>query len=263
MRNSQTSFMSTSIFVGFIAISALLFSNQASAQDFRLGLAVTPNASWMVSTDYDHTAGGAKLNFGYEFIADVLFSENYALGFGVHIFNTGSKLTYLVMNPDDISEVLDVDRTYNLQYVELPFTFKMRTKEIGYAKIFSKFGLGLGMNVKSLATEGRHLSWEFDGDDWISVTSNGWVINEGVDVNEEVKLFRAALIVGGGIERNLTGSTALTVGLNYNAAFSNIHNGVELIKVDNGVPEVINGSPISGVMKGNDRFLELSVGILF
>ncbi|MGY8917767.1 MAG: outer membrane beta-barrel protein, partial [Flavobacteriales bacterium] len=263
MRNSQTSFISTSIFVGFIASSALLFSNQASAQDFRLGLAVTPNASWMVSTDYDHTAGGSKLNFGYEFIADVLFSENYALGFGVHIFNTGSKLTYLVMNPDDVSEVLDVDRTYSLQYVELPFTFKMRTKEIGYAKIFSKFGLGLGMNVKSLATEGRHLSWEFDGDDWVSVTSNGWVINEGVDVNEEVKLFRAALIVGGGIERNLTGSTSLTVGLNYNAAFNNIHKGVELIKVDNGVPEVINGSPISGVMKGNDRFLELSVGILF
>ena len=263
MRNSQTSFISTSIFVGFIASSALLFSNQASAQDFRLGLAVTPNASWMVSTDYDHTAGGSKLNFGYEFIADVLFSENYALGFGVHIFNTGSKLTYLVMNPDDVSEVLDVDRTYSLQYVELPFTFKMRTKEIGYAKIFSKFGLGLGMNVKSLATEGRHLSWEFDGDDWVSVTSNGWVINEGVDVNEEVKLFRAALIVGGGIERNLTGSTSLTVGLNYNAAFSNIHKGVELIKVDNGVPEVINGLPINGVMKGNDRFLELSVGILF
>jgi hypothetical protein len=139
----------------------------------------------------------------------------------------------------------------------------MRTKEIGYMKIFSKFGFGLGMNVKSLATDGRHLSWEFDGDDWVNVTSNGWTINEGVDITEDIKFFRAAVIVGGGIERSLSGSTSLTFGLNYNAAFSNIHNDVTLVKFNNGVPEVIEGSPRDGVMKGNDRFLELSFGILF
>ena len=263
MRNSQTSSLSTAILLGFIASSSLLFSNKTSAQNIRMGLAVTPNVASMVSTDYDHIPSGAKLNFGYEFIADLLFSENYALGLGVHIFNTGSDLTYQVMNPDDVSEILDVDRTYSLQYVELPFTFKMRTKEIGYMKIFSKFGFGLGMNVKSLATEGRHLSWEFDGDDWVSAPQNGWPIDEGVDINSEVKLFRAAVIVGGGIERSLTGSTSLTIGFNYNAAFSNIHNNVNLVKFDSGIPEVIDGSPRDGVMKGNDRFLELSVGILF
>ncbi|HIG58421.1 MAG TPA: hypothetical protein EYF95_00580 [Flavobacteriales bacterium] len=263
MRNSQTSSLSTAILLGFIASSALLFSNKTSAQDLRMGLAVTPNAAWMVSSDYDHIPSGANLNFGYEFIADILFSENYALGLGVHIFNTGSDLTYQVMNPDAISEILDVDRTYSLQYVELPFTFKMRTKEIGYMKIFSKFGFGLGMNVKSLATDGRHLSWEFDGDDWVNVTSDGWTINEGVDITEDIKFFRAAVIVGGGIEKNLTGSTSLTIGLNYNSSFSNVHKDVDLIKFDSGVPEVINGSPIPGIMKGNDRFLELSVGVLF
>ncbi len=263
MRNSHISSPSTVLFVGFLASLSLLYSNNASAQDFRMGLAITPNAAWMVSTDYDHMPGASKLNFGYEFIADVLFSENYALGLGVHIFHTGAEITYLVMNPEDVSEVLDVDRTYSLQYVELPFTFKMRTKEIGYTTVFSKFGLGLGMNVKSLATEGAHLSWEFDGNEWVSVSQNGWVINEGVDIDSEVRLFRAALIVGGGIERNLTGSTDLTIGLNYNAAFSNIHKDVDLIKFDSGAPEVINGSPIQGTMKGSDRFLELSVGILF
>lgn len=263
MRNSHIFSPSTVLFIGFLASLSLLYSNNASAQDFRMGLAITPNAAWMVSSDYDHMPGASKLNFGYEFIADVLFSENYALGLGVHIFHTGAEITYLVMNPEDVSEVLDVDRTYSLQYVELPLTFKMRTKEIGYTTVFSKFGLGLGMNVKSLATEGAHLSWEFDGNEWVSVSQNGWAINEGVDIDSEVRLFRAALIVGGGIERNLTGSTDLTIGLNYNAAFNNIHKDVDLIKVDSGAPEVINGSPIPGTMKGSDRFLELSVGILF
>jgi hypothetical protein len=263
MRNSQTSTLSTAILLGFMASSALLFSNKASAQDIRMGLAVTPNVAWMVSTDYDHLPSGAKLNFGYEFIADLMFSENYALGLGVHIFNTGSDLTYQVESPGGID---DVDRTYNLQYVELPFTFKMRTKEIGYMKIFSKFGLGLGMNVTALASQDRHLSWDFNDneDNWVSVTSNNHDIQDGVDITEDIKFFRAAMIVGGGIEKSLTGSTSLTIGLNYNAAFSNIYNNVTIIKFDSGNPEVDgNGTLRTADMKGHDRFFELSVGILF
>ena len=260
MRNSQTSSLSTAILLGFIASSALLFSNRTSAQDLRMGLAVTPNVAWMVSTDYDHIPSGAKLNFGYEFIADLMFSENYALGLGVHIFNTGSNLTYQIESPGGIS---DVDRTYSLQYVELPFTFKMRTKEIGNMKIFSKFGFGLGMNVKSLASQDEHLSWVFDGDVWVEEPSNTHVLDTSLDITNEVNFFRAAMIVGGGIEKSLTGSTSLTIGLNYNAAFSNIHNDVTLVKFDGGIPEEVDGFPREGFMKGNDRFFELSVGILF
>ena len=260
MSNIQTSSLSTAILLGFIASSALLFSNKTSAQDVRMGLAVTPNAAWMVSTDYDHIASGSKLNFGYEFIADLMFSENYALGLGVHIFNTGSDLTYQIESPGGIS---DIDRTYSLQYVELPFTFKMRTKEIGYMTIFSKFGFGLGMNVKSVASQDEHLSWVFDGDVWVEEPSNTHVLDPGLDITNDVNFFRAAMIIGGGIEKNLTGSTSLTIGLNYNAAFSNIHNDVTLVKFDSGMPEVIEGSPRGGIMKGNDKFLELSVGILF
>ena len=263
MRNSQTSSLSTAILLGFIASSALLFSNKTSAQDLRMGLAVTPNVAWMVSTDYDHIPGGAKLHFGYEFIADFMFSENYALGLGVHIFNTGSHLTYQVEAPGGID---DVDRTYNLQYVELPLTFKMRTKEIGYMKIFSKFGLGIGMNVKALASDDRHLSWDFNDneDNWVSVTSINHEINDGVDITEDIKFFRTAVIVGGGIEKNLTGSTSITIGLNYNTTFSNIYNDVPIIKFDSGNPEV-DGEGIlrTDYMKGHDRFLELSVGVLF
>jgi hypothetical protein len=260
MRNSQTPSLSTAILLGFMASSALLFSNKTSAQDIRMGLAVTPNVAWMVSTDYDHIPSGAKLNFGYEFIADLMFSENYALGLGVHIFNTGSNLTYQIESPGGIS---DVDRTYSLQYVELPFTFKMRTKEIGYMKIFSKFGIGLGMNVKSLASQDEHLSWVFDGDVWVEEPSNTHVLDTSLDITNEVNFFRAAMIVGGGIEKSLTGSTSLTIGLNYNAAFSNIHNDVTLVKFDGGIPEEVDGFPREGFMKGNDRFFELSVGILF
>ena len=79
MRNSHIFSPSTVLFIGFLASLSLLYSNNASAQDFRMGLAITPNAAWMVSSDYDHMPGASKLNFGYEFIADVLFSTSLVI----------------------------------------------------------------------------------------------------------------------------------------------------------------------------------------
>ena len=132
MRTIQTSLRSTTILVAFLAAFSLFSSTQSIAQDFKMGLAISPNTAWMVSTDYDHETLGAKVNFGFEFMADVLFSENYALGLGVNVFNTGGDVRYLEQDPVDNDFLRNVDRTYILQYVELPVTFKMRTKEIGY-----------------------------------------------------------------------------------------------------------------------------------
>ena len=71
------------------------------------------------------------------------------------------------------------------------------------------------------------------------------------------------MIVGGGIERTLSGTTALVVGLNYNVAFTNTHKDVDLIKMDDpDTPTVIDGVS-TGEMKGHDSFISLSVGIIF
>jgi hypothetical protein len=72
------------------------------------------------------------------------------------------------------------------------------------------------------------------------------------------------MIIGGGIERTISGTTALVVGLNYNAAFSNTHKDVNLIKVDSAQsPVVVSNEPVEGEMRGHDSFLALSIGILF
>ena len=150
-----------------IFIWALFFTpNFASAQDeaVKMGLSLTPNLSWMTSTDYDHLSSGKNLNFGFEFMADIMFSENYAFSTGIHIFQTGGAISYLVEHPDnDYSSsnnfLMTVERDYQLKYVEVPLTFKMRTKEIGYSTIYGRFGLGLGLNIKANASEARYDSW--------------------------------------------------------------------------------------------------------
>ena len=265
MRTIQTSLRSTLILVAFSAGFSMFFSTKSSAQDFKMGLAVTPNTAWMVSTDYDHETLGAKVNFGFEFIADVLFSDNYALGLGVNIFNTGGDVRYLVQDPEDDDYLMNVDRTYRLQYVELPLTFKMRTNQIGYTTVFGRFGLGLGMNIKAEADEARYASYEeVSNGVWSTYTAGGSPISDRIPIDSDIKLFRASMIIGGGIERLLSGQTALVVGLNYNASFTNTHKDVELINVDNSQSPVVQSNEVSiGDMKGHDSFISLSLGILF
>ncbi len=264
MRTIQTSLRSTTILVAFLAAFSLFFSTQSIAQDFKMGLAISPNTAWMVSTDYDHETLGAKVNFGFEFVADVLFSENYALGLGVNVFNTGGDVRYLVVDPEDDDYLMNVDRTYSLQYVELPLTFKMRTNEIGYTTVFGRFGLGIGMNIKAEADEARYRSY-LEGSDGIWSAYDGVVpIGDQIAIDSDIKLFRASMIIGGGIERTLSGTTALVVGVNYNSAFSNIHKDVNLVKVDNNQsPVIVSNVPTEGKMSGHDGFLSLSIGILF
>jgi hypothetical protein len=231
MRNIQTSLRSATILVAFLAAFSVVFSTQSSAQDFKMGLSISPNTAWMVSTDYVHEADGAKVNFGFEFMADVLFTENYALGLGVNVFNTGGDVEYYSSEDPEVK----VERTYSLQYVELPLTFKMRTNEIGYTTVFGRFGLGIGMNIKAEADE--------------ALDSAG---REPINADEDINLFRASMIVGGGIERTISGTTALVVGLNYNTSFTNTYKDVELINLGN-----------KSNMRGHDSFISLSLGILF
>ena len=270
MRTIQTSLRSTLILVALSAGFSMFFFTQSSAQDFKMGLAVTPNTARMVSTDYDHVTSGAKVNFGFEFIADVLFSDNYALGLGVNIFNTGGDVRYLVqdLEDDDIgSNILrEIKRTYSLQYVELPLTFKMRTNEMGYTTVYGRFGIGLGMNIKAEAAESwSNKAWEISDEDGVTLTDVGGVfISDRIPIDSDIKLFRASMIIGGGIERTLSGETALVVGLNYNTSFTNTHKDVELINVDNSQLPVVQSNDVSkGDMKGHDSFISLSLGILF
>ena len=265
MRTIQTSLRSTTILVAFLAAFSLFSSTQSIAQDFKMGLSISPNTAWMVSTDYDHETLGAKVNFGFEFVADVLFSDNYALGLGVNVFNTGGHVRYLVLDPVDDDYLMNVDRAYSLQYVELPLTFKMRTNEMGYTTAYGRFGIGLGMNIKAEADEARYRSYrEVSNGEWSTYDLGGSPISDRIPIDSDIKLFRASMIIGGGIERTLSGSTALVVGVNYNASFTNTHKDVELINVDSSQSPIVLSNEVStGEMKGHDSFIALSVGILF
>ena len=225
-----------------------------------MGMSIEPNVAWMVSRDFEHVADGARAHFGWQFTADVLFTETYAIGTGIHVFRTGSAIQYWEATSD--STVSRVSRNFNNQYVELPLTFKMRTKEIGYTTYYGKFGGGLGLNIRREAEEDRYLAYEKVGEEWVELDRPA--PNPELISGEFASLFRASLIVGMGFERKIAGNTAVMVGLTYNNSLFSTHQGQKLVQADqNGQPRLEGERPATTTMMGHDSFMSLTLGIVF
>ena len=258
-RGNRATWMQVLLVVG-LGLGMALQSN-AQGHGFRMGLALDPNVAWMNSRDFEHTTDGGRAHFGYQFMADILFAETYAIGTGVHVFRTGSTVEY--WEPTTDSTLSRVTRNFNNQYVELPLTFKLRTKEIGYTTYFGKFGGGIGLNTRREAEEVRYVGFERQDGAWSPVEDAVVPAPDNIS-GDFASLFRASMIVGLGFERRIAGSTALMVGLTYNNSLFSTHKDQTVVKVDgSGVPRFAEDAPLTAEMLGHDSFLALTVGVVF
>jgi hypothetical protein len=71
------------------------------------------------------------------------------------------------------------------------------------------------------------------------------------------------LIVGGGIEYNLSGSASILAGITFNNGFNNVLRNEGVSKDDAGNPDIYNKTPQKFELKGMNNFLALNLGILF
>ena len=245
-----------------VAITTVLsVSGRAQSQGFRMGLALDPNVAWMNSRDFEHTTDGGRAHFGYQFMADIMFTETYAFGTGLHVFRTGSTIKY--WEPTSDSTMSRVTRNFNNQYVELPLTFKLRTKEIGYTTYFGKFGGGIGLNTRREASEVRYVGFERLGDVWMPIDDPVIPAEDQIS-GDYASLFRASMIVGLGFERKIAGTTAIMVGVTYNNSLFSTHKDQSVVKVDaSGVPRFAADGPLTTKMVGHDSFMALTVGLVF
>jgi len=227
----------------------------------------------MVPTNNVSEADGASLRFGFGLSTDILFTETYAIGTGLNIDNMGGTLEYLTQKkefagqPEEMDYIVERERTYNLKYVELPLTLKMRTNEIGYITYWGQFGLGLGINWRANAEDTDSYIREFDSDtgNWEG-TDKADVSLEDIDVSDEIKIARASLIFGAGIEYNLSGSTSIVAGLTFNNGITNIFSkdalGIER-QPENNEPLINTNGIAETKLKSTNNTIGLTVGILF
>ena len=262
-----------------LAAAVALFATSVSAQAFRkykISFRTNPNIGWMVPQNNNQEFTGSSLRFGFGLSTDILFTENYAIGTGLNVEGMGGKLKYLTRKiefagePNEDEYIVERERNFNLRYVEIPVTLKLRTNEIGYITYWGQFGLGLGVNWRANADETDNYLQVWDEDagsngDFIETTKADFN-DEAIDVSDEINILRASLIIGAGVEYNLSGTTSMVVGLTFNNGFTNVFNrnamGIERRPEDNEPLFDSNGLSESR-LKSTNNTIGLTLGILF
>lgn len=277
-----------------IALSGMAQENNANVHSgraryeeprFRMGLHLLPSIAWLDARDSHTTTDGSIGRFGFGFTADIMFADNYAIGTGINVFRNGGRQTYfdrvtgspLDLANDSAQFLVRRERTLTQHWVELPVSFKFRTREIGHITYWGQFGLGLGLNLRATADDRLDYRYRNDGGVdpvWVEESVIGEVEINDVPVEDEVALMRAAMIVGLGIEYNLSGKTALLVGATFNNGLFNVANNrnfgasrtEEHIRpgLDGSLdPAVLEGDDAGYDMKMIDNAILLSLGLLF
>lgn len=258
-------------------------SSRYAEPRFRMGLHLLPSVAWMDVRDGHSLSDGSIVRFGFGFTADVMFADNYAVGTGINVFRNGGRISYfdrVTGDPQDAANdttqfLVRRDRVLTQHWVELPLSFKFRTREIGHITYWGQFGLGLGLNLRSTADDAvdylyRSVEPGVAGDGWVEASDVGIVPSDDVPVEDEAALMRAAMIVGLGIEYNLSGKTSLLLGATFNNGLFNVVSNRNfgegrleehiLPATDGGLdPALLEGYEVKMI----DNSILLSCGLLF
>lgn len=253
------------IATGLLSIAVAQESDMDSRR-FRFGLSAAPNLGWVRPTIPDLQKSGlqSRMGFGYGLMIDYKFSDspNYLFTTGVNLTTNGGGMVEpwdsLDIGADTNYFYGKLDRTYRLQYVNIPLLLKMRTNEIGYMTYFGAIGFDLGIRTRAFAND------EFD---WVQ-TGLTPANEKDNNIQQNINLFRLGINVTLGGEYNLSGNTNAYVGIGWHNAFTNMFRNSPtnmMLKPDSeGNPVLDNGIAVPGKnKKAVTNYVSLNLGIYF
>lgn len=222
-----------------LSLAFLLIAPAMKAQDknVRFGLKATPTFNWYrPDNKKKYENDGLVMKFNWGLALEFKLSDVAAFSTGLEVMYDGGKLNFLdtanyyyiqddkiiepsasaMMNDSTVFAYRLTGRKYNTTYVNLPLNIKMKTKDIGGLTYYGLFGATLGIKVKAKSDD-RVRQYNY---------SNGTFATEStiedLDISKDMGFMRLGLNIGGGVEWNLSGSTSLVFGLNYNMGFTNV-----------------------------------------
>ena len=274
-------------------------------KNFRFGLAIDPSVNWMKPDGKIITKNGAGVKFGGGLILEFRLAKVASLQTGIRIGGDGGKVKYNngdLQNPnsnvvsyfyttadDVIAKYQSPDtasafysssftkgktqyqlneRQYKATYITIPLVLKLKTKEIGTMTYFGQFGVNTSIRWKATANDNvTEMKQNFSSSQIASLGATE--TKSKVDVTKDVALIKEALTFGLGAEMNLSGSTSLTFGLNYNLGFTNAVKGTSdyLIRRTNSssyssaAQTSVTTTQLPQILKSNS--VVLTVGVLF
>lgn len=259
----------------FTTAIVLLMAAISNAQDLKkvaIGIYGTGNTSWL-KPDIDGKYGHARKGIGFGYSAGValdlaLFgSNNYAFVTGAGVLYHSGKIEYPdIYSPADTVHFTGTSTSkYKLSYIDIPIMLKLKTNEIGYLTYYGEVGSSIGIKYK--ARQDNEFTYIDEFDNQVSTTT------EDSDMGSSAYLFRFPLVIGAGVEYNLSGNTSIVVGLTYNNGFTNTFawgkNNPKVYEYDDssnsivldeyGIPKTVDEPS----RKAISNFVGLKVGIKF
>nr|MBS0037375.1 outer membrane beta-barrel protein [Saprospiraceae bacterium] len=201
-------------------------NSQTEISDFVFGFEAAPAISWINTDDNRINSNGPNLGLRIGTRGEFILSENYSLTSGILFsFNQGGQVLYeqggrLLPNSnlseDQYNEALpdNVDIRYKIQFLEIPFGFKMRTNQIGNARFyahFPEFSFAFRTGAKANLSGGTQSTYTID--------------SENENIKDEVPFFRFKWGVSIGAEYQIGSDTYLVGGMGYQSNFGDILKG--------------------------------------
>ena len=227
----------------------------------RFGLQVAPNLSWFKANSDGYESDGTKTGFSYGLSVEFFLSQNYLVSTGVNILSAGGKLNYKGTTIGFTSETYpaNIQNVYRLGYIDIPLTLKLRTNEIGYFTYFGQFGVNTGFNYRAKQNIYATYTETRTGLPWINEDQNK---NAKGDIN----FINMALVIGAGVEYNISGNTSLVLGVTFNNGFINQLDVKQNLLDSNGDAVIDNdGNAVYSDKdaSANLNYLALNIGIYF
>jgi hypothetical protein len=231
------------IAAGSITAEAQNKDTDAAAR-FRFGLKGSANINWVKANSKNVENDGARLGYSYGLMGDYNFTDNYAISTEFLITQINANISFVnpmiqstTLKGDSIKHTFDdAGAVFKIKYVQIPISIKFKTKEIGLVTYWAQFGFApcFLANAKADYTGVQPVE-EYEK---LLVNDNANDLYHLVDTkddvlfNDRVFFMRLPLIIGGGIEYNLSGNTSLYAGLRVDNGFTNTFNKDEKTKAN-------------------------------
>jgi hypothetical protein len=209
---------------------ALLLTQLSFAQNsFRFGLKGASNFGWLSGTDKTIENDGTTVGFAYGLMGEYAINSTYGFHAELLLSQVNSKFN-LTSEQSFVNDINNTKHTnlnfkYTIQYLEIPMSMKLNTKEIGNLVYYGNFGFspGFALNARaSIISEDIPQSIkDLDPTDYRVNDDEGddYTLD---NFDDKVFLFRFPLIIGGGVEYRMAGSTSLQAGFRFANTFTDM-----------------------------------------
>ena len=239
------------VIIGFLTFISFVGHSQ-DVKKVRLGLTASPSFTWLAPDNKGYDNDGIRMGFKYGLLADfsIFESNNYFLHTGFTINSVGGKIKSPDVIGDNSSLVIATqgESTYKLRYIDIPLAIKLKTNEIGYLTYYGVFGTELGFNIRAKR-------------DYDNVLIDK---QEDEDIKDDVNLLKASLLIGAGVEYNISGNTMIVAGLSFANGLSNIFKGDALLVDEDGTAVIENNQAVKDRdLKIRSNYLMVNIAVLF